>query len=150
MKANNLPTDIKKKLIPIYEDIPHMKEIATLLKMPREKDFHATELYKYCLDMDKSYEGTKWEMNQNVLIKSNETYHTSLKKEVVKFRNKISEQMKDLQIDLVTSENHIKKQNENIEGIQKEIKEAFDKLQLDVLEERNKELVENIRIPSIE
>ena len=63
MKANNLPTDIKKKLIPIYEDIPHMKEIATLLKMPREKDFHATELYKYCLDMDKSYEGTKWEMN---------------------------------------------------------------------------------------
>ena len=53
--------------------------------------------------------------------------------------------MKDLQIDLVTSENHIKKQNENIEGIQKEIKEAFDKLQLDVLEERNKELVENIK-----
>lgn len=63
MKANNLPQDIKDRLIPIYEKIPHMKEIATLLRMPTEPDFDPVELYKYCMDMDKSYEGTKWEMN---------------------------------------------------------------------------------------
>jgi MoaA/NifB/PqqE/SkfB family radical SAM enzyme len=63
MKANNLPQEIKDKLIPRYEKIPYMKEIADLLKLPPEPDFNAKELYKYCLDMDKSYEGTKWEMN---------------------------------------------------------------------------------------
>ena len=63
MKANNLPQKIKDKLIPKYEGIPYMKEIIKLLEMPAEEDFNAKELYKYCMDMDKSYEGTKWEMN---------------------------------------------------------------------------------------
>jgi MoaA/NifB/PqqE/SkfB family radical SAM enzyme len=63
MKANNLPQDIKDRLIPIYEKIPHMKEIATLLKIPPEENFQPKELYKYCMDMDESYKGTKWEMN---------------------------------------------------------------------------------------
>jgi len=83
---------------------------------------------------------------QNVLVASNKSYYSSLKTESYEFRNKISEQMKDLQIDLVTSEKHIKKQNDNIEGIREEIKEVFDKLQLDLLEEKNKELVDKINL----
>jgi len=63
MKANNLPDNIKDILIPIYEDIPHLKEIATLLRMPPEPDFNAVELYKYCQAMDASYKGTQWEMD---------------------------------------------------------------------------------------
>ena len=63
MKANNLPQDIKDRLIPIYEDIPHMKEIATLLRLPAEENFQPKELYKYCIDADEAYKGTKWEMN---------------------------------------------------------------------------------------
>jgi len=63
MKANNLPQKIKDKLIPKYEKIPHMKEIADLLRLPPQPDFNAKELYKYCMDTDKSYKGTKWEMN---------------------------------------------------------------------------------------
>jgi hypothetical protein len=123
------------------------------------KDFKKREIYEnkkledYSGEIqkfDKKFrfieETVKEDLNeiQNVLIQSNETYHASLKKEVGKFRNKISEQMKGLQIDLVTNENHIKRQNENIRGIQKEIKEVFDKLQLDVLEDKNKKLVERI------
>jgi len=81
---------------------------------------------------------------QNVLVASNESYHSSLKTEVVKFRNKISEQMQGLEVDLVTNEKHIKKQNEHIESIQEEIKEVLERLQLDKLEEKNKELVEKI------
>jgi sulfatase maturation enzyme AslB (radical SAM superfamily) len=63
MKANNLPQKIKTKLIPKYEKIPHLNKIVDLLKMPAEENFNAKELYKYCMDMDKSYEGTKWEMD---------------------------------------------------------------------------------------
>ena len=81
---------------------------------------------------------------QSVLINSNETYHASLKTEVGKFRNKISEQMEGLQIDLVANEKHIKKQNENIEIVKEEIQEVLKRLQLDTLEEKNKELVEKI------
>ena len=81
---------------------------------------------------------------QSVLIDSNETYHASLKTEVGKFRNNISEQMKGLEMDLVVNEQHIKKQNENIETVKEEIKEVLERLQLDTLEEKNKELVEKI------
>ena len=81
---------------------------------------------------------------QSVLIRSNETYHTSLKAEVGKFRSKISEQMEGLQMDLVVNEQHIKKQNENIETVKEEIQEVLKRLQLDTLEEKNKELVEKI------
>ena len=81
---------------------------------------------------------------QEVLIQSNETYHASLKTEVGKFRNKISEQMEGLQMDLVVNEKHIKKQNESIENIQEELKVVLDKLQLDVLEKKNAQLVERI------
>ena len=81
---------------------------------------------------------------QSVLINSNETYHASLKTEVGKFRNKISDQMKGLEMDLTINETHIKKQNEHIENIQEEIREVLERLQLDKLEEKNKELVEKI------
>ena len=81
---------------------------------------------------------------QSVLINSNETYHAALKTEVGKFRNNISEQMKGLQMDLVVNEQHIKKQNDNIETVKEEIKEVLERLQLDTLEEKNKELVEKI------
>ena len=166
-KLESLSENIDKKASDRFEELQtvvgeYKEEINSISKTYESlyKDFKKREVYEnkkledYSGEIqkfDKKFrfieETVKEDLNeiQNVLIKSNETYHTSLKKEVGKFRNKISEQMKDLQIDLVTSENHIKKQNENIEGIQKEIKEAFDKLQLDVLEERNKELVENIK-----
>jgi len=63
MKANNLPQDIKDRLIPIYENTPPYEEIADLLRLPADPDFNPVELYKYCIDMDSSYEGTKWQMN---------------------------------------------------------------------------------------
>ena len=63
MKANNLPTNLKDVLIEEYKKWPEYSGIVDLLMLPQEPDFNAKELYKYCMDMDKSYEGTKWEMN---------------------------------------------------------------------------------------
>jgi len=83
---------------------------------------------------------------QDVLVASNKSYHSSLKTESEEFRNKISDKMKGLEIDLVANEKHIKKQNDNIEDIREEIKGVFDKLQLNLLEEKNKELVNKINL----
>ena len=83
---------------------------------------------------------------QDVLVASNKSYHSSLKTESEEFRNKISDKMKGLEIDLVANEKHIKKQNDNIEDIREEIKGVFDKLQLNLLEEKNKELVDKINL----
>ena len=52
--------------------------------------------------------------------------------------------MEGLQMDLVVNEQHIKKQNENIESVKEEIQEVLKRLQLDTLEEKNRELVEKI------
>ena len=81
---------------------------------------------------------------QNVLTESNETYQTNLNTEVSKLRDKISEQMRGLEVDLVTNEKHIKKHNESIENIQEELKVVLENLQLDVLEKKNAQLIERI------
>ena len=81
---------------------------------------------------------------QNVLVASNESYHASLKTEVVKFRDKISKQMQDLTTDLVVNEKHIKKQNESIESVQEELKVVLEKLQMSSIEERSNSLLEKV------
>ena len=81
MKANNLPQDIKDRLIPKYEMIPHLREIADLLRMPPEKNFNPKELYKYCIDMDKSYYGTQWEMNLLEVFPELQSHYDSVHKE---------------------------------------------------------------------
>ena len=81
---------------------------------------------------------------QNVLTESNETYQTNLNTEVSKLRDKISEQMRGLEVDLVTNEKHIKKHNESIKNIQEELKVVLENLQLDVLEKKNAQLIERI------
>ena len=123
------------------------------------KDFKKREIYEnkkledYSGEIqkfDKKFrfieETVKEDLNeiQNVLVQSNKSYHSGLKNEVGKFRNKISQQMKDLEVNFTVNESHIKKQNENIGNLQEEIKEVLDKLQLDVLEDKNKKLVERI------
>ncbi|OUV69049.1 MAG: hypothetical protein CBC89_01600 [Euryarchaeota archaeon TMED129] len=81
---------------------------------------------------------------QNVLTESNETYQTNLDTEVSKLRDKISEQMRGLEVDLVTNEKHIKKQNENIENIQEELRVVLEKLQMSSIEEKNNSLLEKV------
>jgi hypothetical protein len=41
------------------------------------------ELYKYCLDMDKSYEGTQWEMNLFEVFPELEKYY--IPKEIIDY-----------------------------------------------------------------
>ena len=165
-KLESLSENIDKKASDRFEELQtvvgeYKEEINSISKTYESlyKDFKKREVYEnkkledYSGEIqkfDKKFrfieETVKEDLNeiQNVLIQSNETYHSGLKNEVGKFRNKISQQMKDLEVNFTVNESHIKKQNENIGDLQEEIKEVLDKLQLDVLENKNKKLVERI------
>ena len=165
-KLESLSEDIDKKASDRFEELQivvgeYKEEIDSISKTYESlyKDFKKREVYEnkkledYSGEIqkfDKKFrfieETVKEDLNeiQSVLIQSNESYHSGLKNEVGKFRNKISQQMKDLEVNFTVNESHIKKQNENIGNLQGEIKEVLDKLQLDVLEDKNKKLVERI------
>jgi len=56
----------------------------------------------------------------------------------------MSNQIKDLELNLVVNEKHIKKQNESIDSIKEEIKDVIEKLQIESIEEKNKSLSEKV------
>ena len=60
LRVNNLPYEIKNKLIPLYQDWP---DIQAALKRPPENDCNLQDTLKYLLKQDKAYVGTKWEMH---------------------------------------------------------------------------------------
>ena len=127
---DNLYKDFRKREISENEKLEH----------------YSSEIERYHKRFDFLEEAVTEDLReiQGNLVTSNENYHASLRTEVRKFRDKISDQMKDLEVDLVVSEKHVNKQNETIENIREEIKDVFDKLQLDKLEKKNKELVDKI------
>ena len=129
---DNLYKDFRKREISENEKLEH----------------YSSEIERYHKRFDFLEEAVTEDLReiQGNLVTSNENYHASLKTEVRKFRDKISDQMKGLEVDLVVNEKHVNKQNETIENIREEIKDVFDKLQLDELEKKNKELVDKINL----
>jgi phosphopantetheine adenylyltransferase len=81
---------------------------------------------------------------QNVLDISTTKYYDVLKNEVGEFEENMSNQIKDLELNLVVNEKHIKKQNENIESIKEEVKDVIERLQINSIEEKNKSLSEKV------
>jgi DNA repair exonuclease SbcCD ATPase subunit len=132
---------ISKTYDSLYKDFKK-REISENKKL----ETYSTEIKKYQSRFEFLEETVNEDLReiQSVLIQSNENYHASLKTEVGKFRDKITGQMKDLEVDLVVNEQHIKKQNENIESIQEELKVVLEKLQLSSIEEKSNSLMEKI------
>ena len=83
------------------------------------------------------------ELKENLETNTSKFY-TELKSEINGVEKNISQTVKDLEVNIIVNETHLKKQNEYIGSIQEEVKEVLDKLQLDVLEEKNAQLVERI------
>mgnify|MGYP003137419288 FL=1 len=81
---------------------------------------------------------------QNVLDIGTTKYYDILKNEVGEFEENMSNQIKDLELNLVVNEKHIKKQNENIESIKEEVKDVIERLQINSIEEKNKSLSEKV------
>jgi hypothetical protein len=68
---------------------------------------------------------------------STSKYYDVLKKEVGYFEENISNKVKDLEVNIVVNEKHIK-------DIQKSVYEVLDNLKLDLIEEKSRELVDKI------
>ena len=83
------------------------------------------------------------ELKENLETNTSKFY-TELKSEINGVEQNIAQTVKDLEVNIVVNETHLKKQNEYIGNIQEEVKEVLDKLQLDVLEKKNAQLVERI------
>jgi len=83
------------------------------------------------------------ELKENLETNTSKFY-TELKSEIDNVEQNIAQTVKDLEVNIVINETHLKKQNEYIGNIQEEVKEVLDKLQLDVLEKKNAQLVERI------
>jgi hypothetical protein len=134
-------TSISKTYDNLYKDFKK-REISENEKL----ETYSEEIKKYHKRFDFLEEAVTEDLReiQSVLVQSNENYHASLKTEVGKFRDNISEQMKDLQMDLVVNEKHIKKQNESIEEVQEELKVVLEKLQMSSIEERSNSLLEKV------
>lgn len=81
---------------------------------------------------------------QNVLDISTTKYYDILKNEVGEFEESMSNQIKNLELNLVVNEKHIKKQNESIDSIKEEIKDVIERLQIESIEEKNKDLTEKV------
>ena len=81
---------------------------------------------------------------QNVLDISTTKYYDILKNEVGEFEESMSNQIKDLELNLVVNEKHIKKQNESIDNIKEEVKDVIERLQIESIEEKNKALFEKV------
>ena len=56
--ANNLPLDLKQKLIPMYDGWPDIQNV-----LREESEYDYSDAIDYLLMNDKYYEGTKWEMH---------------------------------------------------------------------------------------
>ena len=83
------------------------------------------------------------ELKENLETNTSKFY-TELKSEISGVEQNIAQTVKDLEVNIVVNETHLKKQNEYIGNIQEEVKEVLGKLQLDVLEKKNAQLVERI------
>jgi len=77
------------------------------------------------------------ELQEN-LDTSTSKYHTDLKTNVEEFEETLSTKLKDLQINFTVNEKHI-------EGIRKEFGEVVERLQIDEVEQKNKELFSKVK-----
>ena len=75
-RPNNLPEEIKQKLIPKYEKWP---DIVAALKRPADPDFDIQNLFDYMLKADKFYEGTKWDLKLFDVFPELEKYYDPAK-----------------------------------------------------------------------
>ena len=81
---------------------------------------------------------------QSVLEDNTNKYYDSLKTEVDGFKENLTSQIKDFELNIVVNEEHIKKQNANIDSIRDEVKDVIERLKIDSLEQKNESLLRKV------
>ena len=161
-KTSDIDSLIESKIEELQSTIDDSKQkigdisdvYMALYKDFKDREIHENKkLEEYSGELDKfskkfsSFEETLSEdvrELQNVLDIGTTKYYDILKNEVGEFEENMSNQIKDLELNLVVNEKHIKKQNESIDSIKEEIKDVIEKLQINSIEEKNKSLSEKV------
>jgi len=144
--VNNI---LAEKIIKIENLVEESKQLSDIFK----RDFKNREInedrklqeYSSTLDafsekigkLEENLEGNICELQEN-LDTSTTKYYDDLKSNVGEFQKDLDNKLKGIKIDFVVNEKHI-------EGIRREFEEVLDKLQVDKIEEKSKELTGKVR-----
>ena len=144
--VNNI---LAEKIVKIENLVEESKQLSDIFK----RDFKNREInedrklqeYSSTLDafsekigkLEENLEGNICELQEN-LDTSTTKYYDDLKSNVGEFQKDLDDKLKGIKIDFVVNEKHI-------EGIRREFEEVLDKLQVDKIEEKSKELTGKVR-----
>ena len=144
--VNNI---LAEKIVKIENLVEESKQLSDIFK----RDFKNREInedrklqeYSSTLDafsekigkLEENLEGNICELQEN-LDTSTTKYYDDLKSNVGEFQKDLDNKLKGIKIDFVVNEKHI-------EGIRREFEEVLDKLQVDKIEEKSKELTGKVR-----
>ena len=148
-KDTSVDSILSEKIIKIENLVEESKQLSDIFK----RDFKNREIsedrklqeYSSTLDsfsekiekLEENLEGNICELQEN-LDTSTTKYYDDLKSNVGEFQKDLDDKLKGIKIDFVVNEKHI-------EGIRREFEEVLDKLQIDEIEKKNKELTGKVR-----
>ena len=92
---------------------------------------------------NKNFKSELTERVDNFLKNSNSKFGEQVK-EIKGFKEELSKKVSNLEVDLIRNESHIKVQNESLDKIQVDVREAIEKLKIDELEEKNSSLARKV------
>lgn len=141
--------DLKEQEIPKYRGFIVETERKTESKLNEFQD-KLDETVNSILEKVDLIEGEKTDLigiaNKRIQeIKNIRDYVIEDLKNSEEHKKQISKKVTDLEVEIVRNESHIKKQNQNLEKIQEDVRSTIQKLNLEELDEKNQELTKKIK-----
>ena len=154
-KSDDIDTLVDQKISDLHKVISESKEEVSTISNTYDslyKDFKKREIHeseklesfensidRFSIKINKlesSLTDDICELQEN-LDTGTSKYYKDFKVEVNEFENNLSEKLKDLKVDFTVNEKHIN-------GLRNEFQDVVDRLKLDEIEEKNKELTDKI------
>jgi hypothetical protein len=147
-KLTNKVSSVKKTVGKFIEE-EKVNISENQIKVRQELENFENKLKEISVDVFESSEDNKnfkseiAERVDNFFESSNSTFDQNVK-EIKDFKQELSEKVDSLEVDLIRNESHIKVQNESLDKIQVDVREAIEKLKINELEEKNASLARKV------
>ena len=141
--------ELKEKEIPRYKGLIVETEKKTESRLDEFQE-KLDETVDSILEKVNLIEGEKTDLigiaKKRILeIKNIRDYVVEDLKNGQEYKKQINKKVTDLEVEIVRNESHIRKQNQNLEQIQKDVRSAIKKLNIEALEEKNHDLTKKIK-----
>jgi hypothetical protein len=141
--------ELKEKEIPRYKGLIVETERKTESRLDEFQE-KLDETVDSILEKVNLIEGEKTDLigiaKKRILeIKNIRDYVVEDLKNGQEYKKQINKKVTDLEVEIVRNESHIRKQNQNLEQIQKDVRSAIKKLNIEALEEKNHDLTKKIK-----